>query len=220
MPTIVIATHNRHKFRELKALLNVPGVRWRSLAEYPGVPPVREHGRTFDANAIAKARSVAKATGCLALADDSGIEVEALGGAPGVRSARFAGSHGNDQANNTKLLRLLAGLPPARRRARYRCTLALAGPSGFLALTRGAWSGRIARTPRGSRGFGYDPIFLVPKLRKTVAELPARTKQRLSHRAAAARRMRPVLGHLVRSTATGSPRRSAGGARPARARAA
>lgn len=195
---VVIATRNRHKLRELTALLAVPGIRWHSLREFPRVGAVDERGRTFDANATAKAWAVARATGHLAVADDSGLEVEALRGKPGVESARFAGAHGDDRANNAKLLRLLRGVPPSRRRARYRCSLALAHSARRVALTRGVWSGRIADRPRGRGGFGYDPVFLVPSLGKTVGELSARAKQRLSHRAAAARRLRPLLRRLAR----------------------
>jgi XTP/dITP diphosphohydrolase len=202
MLTIVIATANRHKANELRQLLNIRGIRWRTLADsglrrFGPVPAVRETGKTFDANAVKKARAIAHWIGMLALADDSGLEVEALGWGPGVRSARFAGRHGDDAANNRKLLRMLRGLPGARRRARYRCVLALAGPAGVIAVTRGAWTGRIAEQPAGQAGFGYDPIFLLPGLGKTVGQLPAGTKQRLSHRAAAARRMRSVLRQLV-----------------------
>ena len=201
MLQIVIATRNRDKLSELKELLRVPGIRWRSLLEFPKAPLIKETGRTFDANATAKARAVARATGSLALADDSGLDVEALGGAPGVQSARFAGRHGNDAANNRKLLRLLAGRLSAQRRARYRCSLALAAPSRLIAVARGRWEGRIAMRPAGSRGFGYDPLFLVPRYGKTVGQLPRRIKQRLSHRAAAARRLRPVLRRLVAKSA-------------------
>jgi XTP/dITP diphosphohydrolase len=197
MLDIVIATGNRHKFRELVKLLAAPGICFRSLAEFPRVPLVRETGRTFAANATKKARAVARATGCTALADDSGLEVEALGWQPGVKSARFAGRHGNDRANNAKLLRELAGVTPARRRARYQCALALAGPSGkMIAVVEGAWQGRIAARARGRAGFGYDPLFIVPRLGRTVGELPASVKARHSHRAAAARRMRAVLKRL------------------------
>ena len=199
MLDVVIATRNRHKFRELKALLDVPGIRWRSLVEFPDAPSVEETGRTFAANAVKKARAIARATGHPALADDSGIEVEALGWAPGVRSARFAGGHGDDRANNAKLLRLLDGQPAGKRRARYRCSLVLADPSRSIALTRGTWSGRVALRTQGSQGFGYDPVFLIPRLGKTVAQLPASVKQRLSHRAMAARRMRLVLRRLARA---------------------
>lgn len=200
MLDIVIATRNRHKVRELSRLLPVRGIRWRSLAAFPSVGDVPERGRTFEANATQKARSVARATGCLTLADDSGLEVAALGGAPGVRSARFAGSHGRDDANNRKLLRLLGRRPLAARRAQYRCVLALASPSRLMAVTRGRWQGWIAVRPAGRNGFGYDPIFLVPKLGKTVGQLPASVKRRVSHRAQAARRLLPVLRRIARRT--------------------
>lgn len=196
---IVIATRNRRKFSELKALLPSAGIRWRSLAAFPTVPSVPEIGRTFDANAIRKAQAVARATGHLALADDSGIEVEALHGAPGVRSARFAGPRVDDAANTWKLLQRLNEIAPSRRRARYRCALALASPTRLIAVVHGDWRGRIAPAPAGCRGFGYDPIFLVPRLGKTVGQLPRRVKQRLSHRAAAARRLRPTLARLARA---------------------
>ena len=198
---MVIASGNPHKVRELVALLPLRGARWRSLAEFPSLPRVPERGATFEANATRKALAVARATGLLALADDSGLEVDALRWGPGVRSARFAGRHGDDAANNRKLLRLLAGLPPSRRRARYRCALALADPARVLAVTGGAWYGRIAVAPAGARGFGYDPLFLVPAYGKTVGQLPARVKQRRSHRARAARRMMPVLRRIVRARA-------------------
>jgi XTP/dITP diphosphohydrolase len=197
MLDIVIATRNRHKARELSRLLRVRGVRWRSLAEFPPAGKVREDGRTFDANARKKALAAARATGRLALADDSGIEVKALGWAPGIRSARFAGAHGDDRRNNEKLLQALAGVPGPRRAARYRCSLALASPARVVALTRGTWNGRIADTPRGRGGFGYDPLFLLPRRGKTVGQLPARAKERLSHRAIAARRMRPVIQRMA-----------------------
>ena len=204
MLDIVIATGNRKKFRELRALLRIRGIRWRSLAEFPRLPAVRETGRSFEANAVKKARVVARAIGLPAVADDSGLEVEAIGWAPGVRSARFAGRHGDDRANNRKLLCLLDGLSPRRRGARYRCVLALVGPSRLLAVARGTWVGRIAERPRGRGGFGYDPLFLVPRFGRTVGELPAAAKRRLSHRAIAAQRLRPALRRLARLT---GPRR-------------
>ena len=215
MLRLVIATRNQHKFRELTRLLAVRGIRWVSLAACGRVPVVRETGKTCEANAIKKAVAAARATGCPAVADDSGIEVEALRWGPGVRSARFSGRHGDDGANNTKLLRLLQGMPSGRRRARYRCVLALAepppsrwrrsagrgrrpaGPSGLIAIAHGTWYGRIAVSPKGRRGFGYDPLFVVPRYGKTVGELPAATKQRVSHRAIAARRLRTALIRLV-----------------------
>jgi XTP/dITP diphosphohydrolase len=197
MLDIVIATRNPHKFRELRQVLRVSGIRWRSLREFPRAGEVKETGRTYAANAKKKALAVARVTGCLALADDSGLEVEALNGAPGVRSARFAGGHGGDQANNEKLLRLLGRRPISQRRAWYRCVLALARPGRVMRVVEGDWKGHIAFQPSGSRGFGYDPIFVVPRFGKTVGQLPSRVKQRWSHRAAAARRMHPALRRLT-----------------------
>jgi len=200
MVDIVIATRNPKKLRELKALLTLPGVRWRSLADFPHGRDVRERGRTFAQNAITKARAVAKATGRWAIADDSGLEVDVLDGAPGVYSARFAGRHGDDDANNAKLLKLLAHIPPARRSARFRCVIALASPRQLLAVTEGRWEGRIAFAPKGRGGFGYDPVFLVPRRGQTAAQLPPALKHRLSHRGKAVRRMQRQLRRLVQET--------------------
>jgi len=205
MLEIVIATRNRHKFRELRQLLALRGIRYRSLAAYSNVPTPKETGCTFEANAMMKARFVAQRTQCVALADDSGLEVDALKGAPGVRSARFAGAHGDDAANNRKLLRLLNNVPESKRGAGYRCALALASPERVLAVTRGAWRGRIARRAVGRGGFGYDPLFLVPRLRKTVGQLPARVKQRMSHRAQAARRLQRRLQRVVQRSDSRNP---------------
>jgi XTP/dITP diphosphohydrolase len=200
MLEIVLATRNAHKARELRGLLRVRGIRWRTLAEFPrGGRAARETGRTFEANARAKALDAARATGCWALADDSGLEVDALAGSPGVRSARYAGPGADDAANNAKLLRALTGVPKRRRGAHYRCVLALAAPTGRVIVAHGTWQGRIAAAPAGRNGFGYDPLFLVPRLGRTVGQLPSRVKQRLSHRAAAARRLRRALTRLLRA---------------------
>lgn len=198
MVDIVIATGNRHKFRELARLLDAPGIRWHSLEAFPRILPVRETGKTFDANAVKKAKAVARATALLALADDSGIEVAALGGLPGIYSARFAGSHGDDAANNRKLLRILEGVPSRSRKARYRCSLALADGKKVLLLTSGSWMGYLATVPHGRGGFGYDPIVIIPKYGKTVAQLAPAVKRRESHRAAAAKKMRPLLRKLIK----------------------
>ena len=194
---IVIATRNPNKFRELKSLLALPGVRWRSLSSVPHAPTIRERGRTFAQNAVQKAVTVARAIGRLTLADDSGLEVAALRGAPGVRSARFAGRHGDDGANNTKLLRLLQRVPPSGREARFQCVLVLASPARLLAVAEGTLVGRIANAPRGRRGFGYDPLFVVPRLNKTVAQLSTEAKHCISHRAKAAARMRKALKQML-----------------------
>lgn len=200
---VVIATSNPKKFRELKALLTVPGMRWWSLADYPLLPSVREDGATFRDNAVKKARAAARATECFAIADDSGLEVDALNGAPGVRSARFSGRHGDDAANNARLLQLLGNVVVSRRTARFRCVLALASPQKIVAVTEGVWSGRIALTPAGHRGFGYDPIFFLPGLRRTSAQLPPAVKHRLSHRGCAARAMHRHLRRLLKTARAG-----------------
>ena len=201
MLDIIIATGNAHKLRELELLLKAPGVRWHSLAEVENPPSVIENGRSFDANALKKARALAKATGWLALADDSGIEVDALGGAPGIRSARFAGTHGDDAANNAKLLRLLEGKPLRQRKARYRCSLALATPEGKGVVVQGVWEGHIALKPIGSGGFGYDPLFWLGKHGKTAGQIPDRLKQQISHRADAAAKLKPLIRSLAKLNA-------------------
>jgi len=202
-PRLVVATRSSHKLRELRQLLELDGVDLVSLDEL-GVPgdPV-EDGVTFEANAAIKARFAARATGLPSLADDSGLEVDALGGGPGVRTRRYAGEAATDADNNAKLLRELRGLPPDRRGARYVCALALAlpertGPRGGLPLLirRGTCRGRIADRERGSGGFGYDPLFeprSEPPGGRTLGLWSAEEKNRISHRAKAARAMTPVL---------------------------
>ena len=200
---LLVATRSRHKLGELRDLLRPSNARLVSLDDVGIAEEADETGRTFAANAALKARFYARRSGLPTLADDSGLEVDALGGGPGVRTRRYAGADATDQDNNAKLLAALAGLPPAERGARYRCALALAlperaGPRGGIAvrLTYGTFSGRIALAPRGSNGFGYDPIFepmAEPPGGATVAEWPAARKQAVSHRARAARRMALIL---------------------------
>jgi XTP/dITP diphosphohydrolase len=202
-PCLLVATRSRHKLGELRDLLRPANAQLISLDEAGILEEADETGTTFAANAALKARFYARRSGLPTLADDSGLEVDALGGLPGVRTRRYAGEDATDQDNNAKLLAALAGLPPAERGARYRCALALAlpersGPRGGIAvrLTRGTFSGRIALAPRGSNGFGYDPIFepmAEPPGGATVAEWPAARKQAVSHRARAARRMALIL---------------------------
>jgi len=193
MLDIVIATRNVGKARELAALLRVPGVRWRSLAEFPSAPDVVEDAPTFQQNAEKKARSAARFTSCLALADDSGLEVDALDGRPGVRSARFAGPHGQDLANNAKLLRVLQQVPSAARGAQFRCILIVADHHQTLLRTEGLVRGVIVGAPMGQGGFGYDSLFFIPSLNRTLAQVPPSVKHRLSHRGQAARRMNRLL---------------------------
>jgi XTP/dITP diphosphohydrolase len=205
-PRIVVATRSPHKLRELRELLQPAHGELVSLHELGIDGDPVEDAATFEGNARKKARWAARATGLPALADDSGIEVDALDGRPGVRTRRYAGPTATDDQNNAKLLAALDGLPPERRTARYVCVLALAlpddaGPRGGLApiLTRGTTRGRIARRPRGSGGFGYDPIFEPagePPDGRTLGQWSAADKHRISHRARAARRMSRVLRGL------------------------
>ncbi len=180
---VVLATGNKGKLRELRALLEDLSFEVVPQSEL-GVESVEETGETFEANALLKARHAARVTGLPAIADDSGIEVDALGGRPGVRSARYAGEDASDADNNAKLLVELADVPEPRT-ARYRAVIvyvdAADDPSPLVAS--GAWEGAIAREPRGDGGFGYDPLFLVGAGRLTAAELPPDEKNRISHRA-------------------------------------
>jgi len=205
-PRILVATHSTHKLRELRALLHPARARLISLDDVGVTDEPEEHGLTFAANARLKARFYARISGLPTLADDSGLEVDALGGGPGVRTRRFAHENASDAENNAKLLAVLGGLPPERRGARYVCALALAlpdrtGPRGGLPVreTRGICRGRIATEPRGSGGFGYDPIFepaSEPPGGRTLGLWTPAEKNAISHRARAARRMAPVLAQL------------------------
>jgi XTP/dITP diphosphohydrolase len=179
----VLATGNRGKLAELRRLLAPTGIEVISQDQF-AVPPVEEDGVTFLENALKKARAAAAASGLPALADDSGLAVEALGGAPGVRSARFAGADADDAANNQRLLAELAGLPVDRRQAAFHCVLVMVqGPDDPVPLVcHGRWPGRIATAPAGRGGFGYDPLFVPEAGDRTAAELPAEEKARLSHR--------------------------------------
>ncbi|KAF0126919.1 MAG: dITP/XTP pyrophosphatase [Elusimicrobia bacterium] len=194
---IVVATANRHKAAELSALLSLPGLEFVPLSDFPGAGPVEEDGRTLEENAVKKARSAAAATGLRALADDTGLEVEALGGAPGVYSARYAGEGCSYADNNARLLRALAGVPAEARRAAFRCVIALCSPDGSTVTAEGRVSGRILEEPRGADGFGYDPLFLPDGSESSFAELAAEEKNSLSHRYAAVRNMLPHLEKLA-----------------------
>jgi XTP/dITP diphosphohydrolase len=202
---LLVATRSAHKLRELRELLGLQA----ELVDLDdvGIPDEAiEDGETFEANAAIKARFFAALSGMPTLADDSGIEVDALGGAPGVRTRRYAGENATDPENNTKLLGALSGLLPERRGARYRCVLALALPEvrGVrggrpVRMSHGTMEGRIAATPRGDGGFGYDPIFeprSEPPGGRTLGEWSAEAKNRISHRGKAARRMHRILAEL------------------------
>jgi XTP/dITP diphosphohydrolase len=202
---LVLATRNRKKAEEMLQLVRPPWepsprlerLEVRTLDDYPGAPEVEEDADTFAGNARKKATEAARALGVWVVADDSGLAVDALDGAPGVRSARYAGTHGDDEANNRRLLAELHDLPDDRRGAAFVCALALADPSGTIrAEVQASCRGRIIREPRGLGGFGYDPLFLIPEYHRTFAELGALVKHQLSHRARAFARLRPELERL------------------------
>ena len=183
MKTLVLASGNHGKLAEIRALLAPLGLEVKTQSEF-GVTPPEETGLSFIENAILKARHAAHATGLPALADDSGLEVDALDGAPGIYSARYAGTDGDDEANNRKLLTALADQPPEKRSARFRCAIALLrhATDPMPMIVSGTWEGRILEAPRGDNGFGYDPLFLPDGLDRTSAELDKAEKNRLSHR--------------------------------------
>jgi XTP/dITP diphosphohydrolase len=188
---LVVATKNRHKLEELRAMLRGMPV---DVAGVPDEWDVDEPWHTFEENAVHKARAAAKACNTWALADDSGLEVDALGGEPGVRSARWAGEPKDDARNNAKLMAAMREVPDDRRTARFRCMLALVSPEGEVRTAAGACEGRIGHQLRGSGGFGYDPLFIVDGMGgKTMAELSADEKNRISHRARAYAGLRGLL---------------------------
>jgi len=199
--TIVLATSNHGKLAELRALLADLPVQLRSAAEVLGEQPnIVEDGQSFRENALIKARAIARATRTLALADDSGLEVDALGGRPGVRSARFAHERATDAENNAALLRELAEVPEGERAARFRCVLALVDPwqESEEHVAEGSCEGSIARSPRGNGGFGYDPLFLVAGQNgKAMAELSELEKNLVSHRGRAVQALRALLLQLL-----------------------
>ena len=194
LPLVVLATQNRGKARELGALLAGIASRCESLHDHPEVPLPPEEDSSYAANALAKARAVSAALGVPAIGDDSGLEVDALGGAPGIRSARFAGEGAGDAANNALLLNRLRGVPAERRTARFRCVLAFADPGGAREVTgEGICEGTILESPRGSHGFGYDPLFVPRGGSRSFAELTGDAKDAMSHRGRAAKTLRARL---------------------------
>ncbi|MBN2224344.1 MAG: XTP/dITP diphosphatase [Deltaproteobacteria bacterium] len=198
---IVIATKNRGKVAEIRQIMEELGlldaIDVLCLADFPDYPDVEETGDTFEENALIKARAAASHTAVVAVAEDSGIEVEALGGAPGVRSGRFAGPDATDAANNEKLLARLSGLPDKRRGARFVAVIALAGPDGRERTVRGECRGSVADAPRGAGGFGYAPLFFYPHLGKTYAEMSNTEKNKISHRRRAIEELCRVLPEFL-----------------------
>ena len=199
MRALTIATRNRKKLYELAKYLKGVKAKVRSLAEMAGAPKVIENGRTFKENAIKKAVAISRFTGGLVLADDSGLVVDELGGKPGVRSSRFAGPRKDDRENNLKLLRELRDVPMKKRRARFICAVAIADIGRPVKVIEENCKGRVAFSARGSHGFGYDPLFLVPKYKKTFGELGPKIKDRMSHRAKALKKARAFLRKYLKS---------------------
>lgn len=193
MDLIVLATGNEGKARELTVLLHGIAARVESLRAYPGISLPPETGSNYLENALSKARAVYRALGVPSIGDDSGLEVDALAGAPGLHSARYAGEDASDRANIERLLGELAGVPRERRAARFRCVLALVRGLGDEISAEGVCEGRILDAPRGAGGFGYDPVFIPEGHLMTLAELPAAEKNALSHRARAAASLRRAL---------------------------
>lgn len=190
---LVLATRNPDKGRELASLLKNSGIRIRTLAEFPDTPEVAEDGETCEANAVKKAVAVARYTKLPAAADDTGLMVEALGGRPGVHAARYAGEGATYEDNCKKLLHELAGVPRERRSARFVTVAAIADPEGKVEVVQGVLDGLITETPAGTKGFGYDPVFFVPELGKTLAQLTPEEKNRISHRARAFGKLKDLL---------------------------
>lgn len=189
MTELVVATRNAGKLREIRHLLEGEGVTVLGLDAFADLPEVEEDGDTFAANAAKKAETIARLTGRTCLADDSGLAVAALNGAPGVHSARYAGAQGDDTANNARLLREMADVAPNRRDAAFCCVMALARPGVKTEFFEGRIEGEILMSPRGTGGFGYDPLFLVKGFNQTMAELPLAEKNRISHRGQALRQI-------------------------------
>lgn len=197
---LILATRNSGKLAELAHLLEGLDVQISTLLDYPHIPEIVEDGTTFLDNARKKARTIAQKTGFFALADDSGLEVEALGGRPGVYSARYAGKQGDYAANNAKLLVEMKDVPDNRRNAAFVCVMVLFSPDGREWDVEGRCEGVIARDYAGSGGFGFDPLFFVPAEGKTMAELPMERKNEISHRGRALRKMKKILIEILNET--------------------
>ena len=196
---LVLATRNQGKVREIGEMLKAQsGIELLSLHSYPDAPDVVEDGKIYEENAIKKASTLAEYTGHLTIADDSGLEVDALDGAPGVHSARYAGENASDQDRIVKLLDALQNIPDDRRSGRFICAVAIADPLAQVQVVRCACEGRIIHTPRGANGFGYDPVFVPAGYDKTFAELGDEIKNQISHRAKALGEARKLLSEIIR----------------------
>ena len=195
---LIVASRNKGKVNEIMELLSDLPVKVTSLFDYPKLPDVIEDGKTYKANALKKAVAVAKATGTMTIADDSGIEVAVLGNAPGIYSSRFAGKGASEKDRNRKLFEMLQGMPMSKRRARYRCVVALVdGKAKTISVAQGTCGGYITTRERGTNGFGFDPVFLLKRYGKTFGELSPSLKAKISHRARALKKVKGIIKKAI-----------------------
>jgi XTP/dITP diphosphohydrolase len=190
---LLVATKNLGKVREIRKALKGFELRIYTLSDFPDVPEIREDGKSFTENALKKGRFYSKYLGKLAIADDSGLEVDALGGLPGIHSARYAGKGASNRENNRKLLKEMEGIRLSKRGAKFRCVIAMVSPDGREAIAEGTCKGRIGFKEFGKKGFGYDPLFILPQYGKTMAQLSIEEKNRISHRGKALRKLRRII---------------------------
>jgi len=190
---LIVATRNKGKIREIREALKGLGLRIYALSDFSDGPEIEEDGKSFAENALEKARLYSKIFGKLTLADDSGLEVDSLKGFPGIYSARYAGKGASPRENNQKLLREMEGVSLSKRGARFKCVMAMVSPDGREEIAEGSCRGRIGFKEKGRKGFGYDPLFLLPKYRKTMAELSLEEKNKMSHRGKALRKLKKII---------------------------
>jgi XTP/dITP diphosphohydrolase len=190
---IIIASRNKGKVREIRKVLKGSGFRIYSLNDFTDVPKIVEDGRSFAENALKKARFYSNCFGKLTLSDDSGLDVDILKGLPGIYSARYGGERATNQENNQKLLREMEGIPLSKRGARFKCAIAIVSPDGREAVAEGSCKGRIGFKEVGKKGFGYDPLFILPQFGKTMAQLSLKEKNRISHRGKALKKLRKLI---------------------------
>jgi XTP/dITP diphosphohydrolase len=190
---VIVATRNKGKIREIREALKGLGLRIYASNDFPNVPEIEEDGRSFTENALKKARFYSKYFGKLAIADDSGLEVSSLKGLPGIYSARYVREGASSEENNQKLLREMRDVPISKRGARFKCIIAVVSPDGREAIAEGECKGRIGFKEKGKKGFGYDPLFIFPKYRKTMAELSLEAKNKISHRGKALKKIRRMI---------------------------
>jgi len=194
---LIVATKNKKKLKEIKEILKGFGLKISSLSDYEALPRIIENGKTFKENAVKKAVKIARATGKLSLGEDSGLCVGALNGEPGVYSARFSGKGKSDAQNNLRLLKLLKEIPLSKRKAHYSCAVALADKDGLIGVVEGECSGMIGFELKGKSGFGYDPLFVVPKYKKTFAQLGEKIKHKMSHRYHALKQAKIIIKKYI-----------------------